>query len=305
MTHAARRLLRVLALALVAVLGLGGCAGIKERKERADRVIDSVDKAIAAKSAHMSVSSDMSVKLEGADRLAAGGAAAGDTIRGVAYEVQADLDAGRAAYLAPGADGVPGTVRIYAGTSVYARRVGQETTSRPWVRLDLTDVDPDQIDNDDVAVADAVARISQIQAIENPLFLLHLLRGTLSGSVVEVGEEAVRGVPTTHYRLNIDREKAVEDDDEDVQDVYEALFKSMFATRTVFPGEVWIDERGLPLRYSLTLKSNVRRRSLADFRLNVEMFDVGQPVEIVLPDKSEIAKVEGLGDLTQSVSGGG
>jgi hypothetical protein len=78
----------------------------------------------------------------------------------------------------------------------------------------------------------------------------------------------------------------------------------MFATATVFRGDVWLDGEGLPRKYSVTLASKVRRRSLAEVRLTVELFDVGQPVDIVLPDKSETAGVEGLGDLSQFVAGG-
>ena len=302
MTRAAR--LVALPLALVMTLAMGGCGGIKERKERADRVIGSVDKAIAAKSAQMVVSSSFELKLDQAERLAAGGATADAANGERSFPVHADLANGRAVYLVRGADGTAQPFRLYAGTTIYARRaLDQAATTRPWVRLDLTGIDPDEIDNE-IELADAVRRIAQVQAIENPLFLLHLLRGTLSGSVEVVGEEQVGGVETTHYRLNIDREKAVKDDDEEVQDAYETLFKSMFATRTVFPGEVWLDDNGVPRKYSVTLKSKVRRRSLADFRLTVEMLDIGGPVQIVVPDKSETSTVEGLGDLTQFVAGG-
>ena len=303
MTRSTR--LAALAWALVVVLAASGCGSIKERKERADRVIDSVDKAIAAKSAYLTVSSDAEVKLDRAEQLAVGGAPAGAGNMRRSFPVAADLGSGRVAYYAPGAGGAIETVRVYAGTTVYARRAGAENTpnQRPWVRLDLLGIDPDDIDND-VELAEAVRQIAQVQGIENPLFLLHLLRGTLSGSVEVVGTEAIHGVQTTHYRLNIDREKAVKDDDEDVQDAYETLFKSMFATRTVFPGEVWLDDEGIPRKYSLTLKSKVRRRALADFVLTVEVLELGKPVQIEVPDKSQTATVEGLGDLTQFVSGG-
>ena len=299
------RLVRLLAVATAGALVLGGCAGIKERKERADRVIDSVDKAIAAQSAQMTVSQTVEVKLDRADRLAAGGMPADAASTETAFTAHADLARGRVAYLVAGPGGAAEPFRMYSGTTVYARRVGAQATTnpRPWVRLDLTRIDPDDIDNE-VEVAEAVRRLAQIQAIENPLFLLRLLRGTLSGSVEEVGREQVGGVPTTRYRLNIDREKAVKDDAEDVQDAFETVFKSVFATRTVLPGEVWLDDDGLPRRYTVTLKSNVRRRALADFRLTVELLAIGEPVQIALPDASETAEVEGLGDLTQTVTGG-
>ena len=101
------RLVRPLALSLAVVMavGLGGCAGIRERKERADRVIGSVDRAIAAGSAQMIVSSSIEIKLDRAEQLAAGGATAGAPNGARSFPVQADLANGRAVYLVRGADG--------------------------------------------------------------------------------------------------------------------------------------------------------------------------------------------------------
>lgn len=301
----ARHGLRGLALATALAVALSGCGSIRERKEQADRIIDSVDRAVAAGSAQMSVTVKADLKLEGAQRLAAGGGAGDAEIPAMNFAAQADLARDRVAYLDLGDGTSPEAIRIYAGTTLFLRRLDAETdTQRPWVRLDLTSVDPDEIDNGDIETADALRRVQETQGFDNPLFLLKLLRGTLSGSVKKVGEEDVRGARTTRYKFNIDREKAVRDEDEDVQDAYEALFKSMFATRTVFPGEVWLDDKGLPRRYSVVLKSSVRRRALVDFRLTVEMFEVGQPVRIVLPGKRETSRVEGLGGLAQAITGG-
>ena len=298
---------RLVAAATAAVLLLTGCGSIRERLERADRIIDGVDKAAAARSALMTISVGVDLRLEGA--AATPGAAGGQGAEGANPEAtitaQADLAKDRVAYLGLDPAGAPRAVRIYSGTTIYSRLLGEAQTKRPWVRLDLTSLDPDEIDNDDVEITDAVRRLEQAQGFDNPLFLLKLLRGTLSGSVDELGREDIRGVPTTHYKLNVDREKAVEDEDEDVQDAYEAMFRTMFATRTVLPGEVWLDDEGLPRRYTLTLKPNLRRRALADLRFTVEMFDIGQPVVIELPGKAETVEVDGLGGLAQAVAGGG
>lgn len=296
--------LRAVALTTAVVVAFGGCGGIKARKDRADRIIHSVDKAIGAGSAQMAVSTKAVVKLDRTDRLVAGGARAA-AIPATSLAAQADLAHGRVAYITPNRDGAPEAVRIYAGTTIYARRISPAAKAeRPWVRLNLTSVDPDQIDNQDIQVADAVRRLREAQGFDNPLFLLSLLRGTLSGSVDRIGAEPIRGVPTTHYKLNIDREKAVKHYPQRVQDAYEAVFKSLFATRTVFPGEVWLDRDGRPRQYSVTLKSRVRRTALVDFHLTVELFDLGQPVQIVLPTKRETVVVDGLGGLARAVSGG-
>jgi hypothetical protein len=245
----------------------------------------------------------------------AGAAAVGGTAESpaggrqpLALSAAADLRHDRVAYVVAQPGGATEAVRIYAGTTIYARRAGQTAsnkTQRPWVRLDLKGIDPDDIDNSSIELVDAIGRLQESAGFDNPLFLLTLLRGALSGSVEAVGHETIGGVSTTHFRFNVDREKAVRDEDEDVQDAYETVFKSIFATRTVFPAEVWLDAQGLPRRYSLTLKANLRRHSIADLVLTVELVDVGQPVDVALPAKSETVKVENLGGLAQAVTGGG
>lgn len=299
------RAVALVAAAVAAAVVGTGCGAIQERKERADRIIGSVDKAVATGSAQMTVTAEPVLKLADAARLVAQGPQQEDR-RTVSFIAAADLAHDRVAYLATGPAGVPEPVRVYAGTTLYARRAGAAAgaSNRPWVRLDLTSIDPKDIDNDNIESADALRRVQTTQGFDNPLFLLTLLRGTLAGSVEEVGPDKVGGVATTHYKLNIDREKAVRDEDESIQDAYEVMFKTLFATRTVFPGEVWLDNQGLPRRYSVTLKSSVRRRDLIDFRLTVEMDEVGQPVEVALPDKSQTATVEDLGALSQAVTGG-
>ena len=292
----------VLAVAAAAALLLGGCGSIKERKENADRIIDSVDRATAAKSARMTVSVDVTVKL---DRVA--DAAGGDPPIRVTASATADLRRERVAYVALGAAGVSEATRIDDATTIYARRAAvaaADARQRPWVRVDLMGIDPDEIDNDGIELAEAVRRLPQIAGVDNPLFLMKLLRGALSGSVEEVGQEEVSGVATTHFTLNLDREKALRDEDEDLQDAYEVVFKSVFAEANVFPGEVWLDDDGLPRRYAMTLKSKLRRHSIADIRITTELLDVGQPVDIALPAKDETVKVEGLGGFVQALGGG-
>lgn len=299
--RAHRRRVLLVALATAAAVALAGCGDIQERKQRADRVIDSVDRATAAGSARMTISVEPHFRHEQADALlaASGGQ---DSVTPLTAEV--DLARDRAAFVVAQPDGTRLPTLVYAGTAIYARRPNAAASpqpagarSRPWVHLELTSIDPDEIDDDGVTTDDALRRVQQTLGVDNPLFLIKLLRGALSGSVDDVGREDVAGTPTTHYELNIDREKAVDDESEEVQDAYEALFKSIFATRTVFPGEVWLDDDGLPRRFAVTLKSNVRRRALVDLRVTVELADLGSPVQVDLPDKAETSKVEGLGGL--------
>jgi hypothetical protein len=301
------------ALAVICTLTLlTGCGSIQERKSRADRVIKSVDLALHAKTARLIVSEQVELVLEGEqfDVLRA----EADRRPPVRLYAEADFEHERVAYLAtlePGRP--PQAYAVYSGTTVFRRKPVAASSSppasakrfRPWVSLNLDTIDPDDIDNSAVEVSEAARRTQTFRTLNNPLFLLSLLRGTLSGSVDVVGRESVHDIETTHYRFNIDREKAVDDEDERVQDVYESLFKSAFATAVVMPAEAWLDERGVAHRFRITLKSRLRRQNIADIHLTVDLFEMGAPLSVALPDKAETVKVGDLGALVQATSAAG
>jgi hypothetical protein len=107
------------------------------------------------------------------------------------------------------------------------------------------------------------------------------------GEVTEVGPEDVDGVGTTRYRVDVDPAEvdALRDDD----------FYGELADPAVFPGslEVWIDGDGIIRRMVLDLDaSSVTAGSgvpgTGQLRVELLVTEVGEPVDIVVPDPAEV-----------------
>jgi hypothetical protein len=93
-------------------------------------------------------------------------------------------------------------------------------------------------------------------AIQNqsgdPTSGIEQLRG--ASQITKVGNEKVRGVDTTHYRLVIDLDKAVRASPAAVRDAMQKL-RNLYTVKTV-PAEVWIDSHDRARRYKTTIDSS-------------------------------------------------
>ena len=113
----------------------------------------------------------------------------------------------------------------------------------------------------------------------DPLWPLDALFGA-SGDAVEIGPEAVRGVPATRYRLTVDLARA------DVAlpagvSVPSGPYRSLRA----LPAEVWLDAAGLARRISVNsdpAPTDARVWSI------VELWDFGVAADITPPGPDEL-----------------
>jgi hypothetical protein len=112
---------------------------------------------------------------------------------------------------------------------------------------------------------------------DDPLWPLDALFGA-SGDAEQIGPEAVRGVPATHYRLIVDlarADAALPTGVSGPSGPYRSLGR--------LPAEVWLDRAGLARRIS------VRTRAAGEQRwLIVELWDFGVAVDITPPGPDEI-----------------
>lgn len=96
--------------------------------------------------------------------------------------------------------------------------------AKPWVRYDsAAGLDPTSVTSSD------------------PTAVLEALRG--AGKVEEVGNEKVRGSSTTHYKVTLDLDKALEKVSEDRREAVKAIFASLSDKGLDF--DVWIDDEDL------------------------------------------------------------
>lgn len=150
-----------------------------------------------------------------------------------AFAMTMDLDA-------PGTGGFRTEMRFVDGV-MYMRMPTDLGAPTPWISLDIAAVAGEDV-------------LAELTAGSDVTQTLHYLRG--AGEVNEVGREEVRGVPTTHYRADVDLGRAADLMPGDQRAQFEAAveqFEAM-AGRTSMPVDVWIDDAGLPRRMNYRIE---------------------------------------------------
>ena len=179
-----------------------------------------------------------------------------------------------------GALGVPGAegeaeMRLL-GPVAYMKMPGAELGGRPWVKFDLESLGDD-----------GQGPVPGLNPGSNdPRGVLDALRG-VSGEVEQVGEEAIRGVPTTHYRATVDLEKAEAEVPEERRGDF-ATFSDQLGIDTL-PIEVWVDEEGRARRFSYEVETPAAADTPAsNVELVIDLYDFGVDVEVEAPPSEEV-----------------
>jgi hypothetical protein len=156
----------------------------------------------------------------------------------------------------PGPAGLPwDTEMIYDGANAYLQVGGR------WTGFFLADPGGPRGPND-------------------PLWPLDALFGA-NGDVVEIGSEAVRGVPATHYRLTVDLARA-----DAALPAGVSVPAGPYRSLRALPAEVWLDAAGLARRISV--KSEPTAVADAQVWSIVELWDFGVAADITPPGPDEV-----------------
>jgi hypothetical protein len=156
----------------------------------------------------------------------------------------------------PGPAGLPrDTEMIYDGANAYVQVGGR------WTGFFLADPGGPRGPND-------------------PLWPLDALFGA-NGDVVEIGSEAVRGVPATHYRLTVDLARA-----DAALPAGVSVPSGPYRSLRALPAEVWLDAAGLARRISV--KSEPTAVADAQVWSIVELWDFGVAADITPPGPDEV-----------------
>jgi len=170
------------------------------------------------------------------------------------------------------------------GGAIYGRLPEQFTAqipgSRPWMSVDLDAMMREQYG----------AGMSGMGAGGRPAVdQLEYLKG-VSDSVERVGEEEVRGVPTTRYRATIDLRKAMKDDPRP-RWAYEETRKQLGTDR--LPTEVWLDGENRVRRLEMTVPiQNPEGGDDSRMEIVQEYYDFGVPVNVGPPPAGQTASME-------------
>lgn len=223
----------------------------------------------------------------------------------LSYEGAFDSEAGRAHVTLDMGDllGMAGAESgamemILDGTTAYIRSelFGSFGDGKPWVSMGA----------DELAGSDGLGAGGVVAGVEGPESFLQFLEG--AGDEVEtVGREQVRGVDTTHVRTDVDLAGLLaEAAPDEAAELEESLAELGAADAVgVLPVDAWVDDDGfvrrLRIAFDLGGLAGVAGGAGAEVPdgmaeatmvLDLELYDLGEPVEIVLPDPSEVGSID-------------
>ena len=123
------------------------------------------------------------------------------------------------------------------------------------------------------------------------LGFLHLMPGA-TGEVQNLGHSRIEGVPTTHYRVSIDLQKAVAAEPAELRTA--SVDQLQAAGITLEPVDVWLDQQGAPRQMSWAAPIQSVR---ATFELRMSGSD--KPVQATAPPASDVHFVTTATELVQ------
>lgn len=185
---------------------------------------------------------------------------------------------------------------VGSGLKVYFRYppeiAGSMPGKKPWAMIDMQALGESQ--------GMDIGAMSQLGGGNDPSQILQFLSG-VSGTVETVGEEEVRGVNTTHYRADIDLDKAAEQAPKELRDGVRMSVEAMKAQlgATSLPMDVWIGEDGYVHRMGMKIETGEDAPQRFTMDMTMEFYDFGSPVSITVPDASQVY------DMTDMMTGMG
>lgn len=201
-----------------------------------------------------------------------------------------DLATSRAALTLPDTD----EPFVYMDDLVlFGRRAGVPADdARPWVRLDLDDLDTGGGELRPFGDEPAHA----ITAV-HPAVITDLVAGSLTGSIEERGRDEVAGVDVTTYDVNVSIDKALGDKrrkryPESRREKIDELIKVLGIDGNLHAAEVAIDDDGRIRRFSVTLTQRPATRVEFALVVTVEYDTYGGTYEHDLPTPQEVLSVD-------------
>lgn len=193
-----------------------------------------------------------------------------------------------------GAGGGGKIEQIFEGDVIYMRTpqaAQQFGVKKPWLRVDSKQagqalgIDPGQLGQ--LGSNDPRQMLDQIRSV--------------SGDVEKLGSEKVRGVDTNKYRADVDirryPDRLPPAQREQARVAVEKLIEQT-GTDT-YPMTLWIGDdklvRRVQIQYDFELPGQEEK---ADFRMTMEFFDFGKPVDVTPPPAKD---VQDLGELAAAL----
>jgi hypothetical protein len=168
------------------------------------------------------------------------------------------------------------------GTVAYMRMpflASELPSGKEWVSIDLARAA--QMQERDLGELQSLAQGS------DPREMLSYLR-SVAGDVTHVGNEDVRGVPTTHYFAVVDWQKVLQRvPRRSGQPGLLDQFQSFGGSMSNIPVDVWVDENSLLRRMTMDFSMSAGSQE-AGGSLRLELFDYGEPVSVDAPAAADV-----------------
>lgn len=167
--------------------------------------------------------------------------------------------------------------------------------AKPWIKIDASKLAADH-GSSSAAPGGGLSSGGST----DPTALLDFLTASGDG-LKELGNETVRGVATRHVGTNIDLTKALADASKEEREALEQQLGGLGASGELLgnslkrlPVEAWIDADGHVRRFSITfdfstVAKDVPELGKAKVTSTVELYDFGKPVDIEIPDPSQVS----------------
>jgi hypothetical protein len=184
----------------------------------------------------------------------------------------------------PNASGMGTLDAVVDGSVIYLRFppeiAAQIPGGKPWVKIDI-----------ETAGRQAGLDVAQFGGFDqsDPTQALQYLEGA-SDDTTEVGEEDVRGTPTTHYRATLDLRKAADGLSGEAREAFESGIDELGVTKV--PADIWVDEEGRARKLTYTVDVSEVSGGEADrVVVTMELFDFGVEVDASPPAADEVFDV--------------
>jgi hypothetical protein len=172
-------------------------------------------------------------------------------------------------------------------------QLADEAGGKPWIKVDLQ------------AVFKKLGIDANLGAVmqggsSDPTQGLGMVRG--AENVVKVGTDDVRGVATTHYHLDVNFQKAIDQSPPGARAALQQLVS--YYTVPSRPADVWIDSDGRMRRMQQKLDFSTvhfppalaaQANQFGSPTVTVEYYGFGNPVDIKLPPPDQVTDASDLG----------
>lgn len=178
---------------------------------------------------------------------------------------------------------------------IYQRLLNVSTTSHPWLMLDYLPLYDHR--KRDKAHGFGYNLLS-------PLWIVDLLKGTLTGSIKRVGTAQIDGAATTEFAANFAWDKSLKRTSDRHTRSVQAALTLLGVPDSVVKGRVWLDRAGAIRQMQAVVRENKGRHAALDWEYTIHFTSVGQAVAIPLPKTDQVARVNTLGQILSAQSPG-